>query len=655
MPQHGAAEHSRDDDGAWRDVASDPRGTFAVLAPPGEEREDSRDDQHDQTTDRLPRRDGAPQQGGTRVTVPESDLPRGRDDERSPGVKRDGGPVNGPVGIVNGVRGGWPPAPAVPQPGAGGRPTGVRSTAGLGSPFALSPTSPGAPGAAGVPDGPGSLATATLAPPLPAPGRLTGDHGAHRQGARRANRPVRSASAVVTRPAWVLGGWLLRDGVRPLLLGVDLISCGLAIGILHRRPHWTVFLFILLLTALYGLGGLYRSRLSLSLLDDIPRIVGRWLAAVALTVLVQSARARADFGKEDVNWVMVITAMTALMLILVLRALAYHFVRLVRSQRRVAHRTLILGAGHIGEQIARTLLKRSEYGLQPIGFVDNHPLIDPETCAVPLLGGTESLSEVLVREDVRNVVVAFGSVRESQMVDIIRTCDRLRCEIFLVPRLFELHQVGDDMDTVWGLPLVRLRRATYRSHGWHVKRVFDIAFALCSLAVLWPLMLAAAIAVRLEGGPGILFRQERVGADGRRFDVLKFRSLKPANDEESATNWNIKHDDRLGPCGRFLRKTSIDELPQLFNILRGEMSLVGPRPERPHFVAQFRQTYPRYVARHRVPSGLTGWAQVHGLRGDTSIADRAMFDNYYIENWSLWLDVKILIRTVGSVVRGPGG
>jgi len=241
------------------------------------------------------------------------------------------------------------------------------------------------------------------------------------------------------------------------------------------------------------------------------------------------------------------------------------------------------------------------------------------------------------------------------MVDIIRTCDRLRCEIFLVPRLFELHQVSDDMDTVWGLPLVRLRRATYRSQGWHVKRLFDVAFATGALLVLWPLMLAAAIAVRLEGGPGILFRQERVGADSRRFDVLKFRSLRPVDDAESATNWNIKHDDRLGPVGRFLRKSSIDELPQLFNILRGEMSLVGPRPERPHFVAQFRQTYPRYIARHRVPSGLTGWAQVHGLRGDTSIADRAMFDNYYIENWSLWLDVKILIRTVGSVVKGQGG
>ncbi len=241
------------------------------------------------------------------------------------------------------------------------------------------------------------------------------------------------------------------------------------------------------------------------------------------------------------------------------------------------------------------------------------------------------------------------------MVDVIRTCDRLDTEIFIVPRLFELHNVSTDMEDVWGMPLVRLRRAVRRSRGWKLKRAFDLAVATVALVLVSPIMLVAAILVRLEGGPGIIFRQERVGVDGRRFQVMKFRSLKPVDETESQTQWNISQDHRLGPVGRFLRKTSLDELPQLFNIFKGEMSLVGPRPERPHFVDQFCEAYPRYVARHRVPSGLTGWAQIHGLRGDTSIADRARFDNYYIENWSLWLDVKIMLRTVGSVIRGDGG
>jgi hypothetical protein len=152
-----------------------------------------------------------------------------------------------------------------------------------------------------------------------------------------------------------------------------------------------------------------------------------------------------------------------------------------------------------------------------------------------------------------------------------------------------------------------------------------------------------------------IFRQERIGLNGRRFEVLKFRSMRPVNEQESQTNWSIAHDNRVGPVGRFIRKTSIDELPQLWNILRGEMTVVGPRPERPFFVEQFSAEHPEYAMRHRVPVGLTGLAQVSGLRGDTSISDRARFDNYYVENWSLWLDVKVVLRTAAEVFRGGGG
>jgi exopolysaccharide biosynthesis polyprenyl glycosylphosphotransferase len=208
---------------------------------------------------------------------------------------------------------------------------------------------------------------------------------------------------------------------------------------------------------------------------------------------------------------------------------------------------------------------------------------------------------------------------------------------------------------VWGIPLIRVRRAPFRTQGWKLKRALDVLTSGVALLLLAPVLSACALGVRLEGGPGVIFRQSRVGLDGRPFQVLKFRSLKPLDEGESQTQWNIAQDHRLGPFGRFLRRTSLDELPQLWNILRGDMSLVGPRPERPHFVNQFSTHVPRYMARHRVPSGLTGWAQVHGLRGDTSIEDRARFDNYYIENWSPWLDVKILLRTVSQVVRGQGG
>jgi lipopolysaccharide/colanic/teichoic acid biosynthesis glycosyltransferase len=160
--------------------------------------------------------------------------------------------------------------------------------------------------------------------------------------------------------------------------------------------------------------------------------------------------------------------------------------------------------------------------------------------------------------------------------------------------------------------------------------------------------------VRVETGPGVIFRQQRVGQDGKVFECLKFRSMRPDSNDEAATRWSIARDDRVGPIGRFLRRTSLDELPQLWNIIRGDMTMVGPRPERPHFVDQFSAQHHRYADRHRMRAGLTGLAQVSGLRGNTSIAERARYDNYYIENWSLWLDAKIMLRTFAEVLLARG-
>ncbi|MFE4371282.1 sugar transferase [Streptomyces sp. NPDC056835] len=187
-----------------------------------------------------------------------------------------------------------------------------------------------------------------------------------------------------------------------------------------------------------------------------------------------------------------------------------------------------------------------------------------------------------------------------------------------------------------------------------VKRLLDVVFTLPLLVAASPVLLVCALAVRLCDGPDVLFRQERVGQNGRTFTLLKFRTLRPADEHESATRWNIANDLRMSPVGGLLRRTSMDELPQLWNVLRGDMSLVGPRPERPFFVANFSKTQPGYAARHRMPVGITGLAQVHGLRGDTSIEERSRFDNHYIDHWSLWQDVCILLRTAASLVRPAG-
>jgi exopolysaccharide biosynthesis polyprenyl glycosylphosphotransferase len=250
------------------------------------------------------------------------------------------------------------------------------------------------------------------------------------------------------------------------------------------------------------------------------------------------------------------------------------------------------------------------------------------------------------------VIVAFGAMRERQLIEVLRAAEDLPVAVYCVPRFFELRVPRERArtDEIWGIPLTRLTPTGPKVLERHAKRALDLLTASAAVVVLAPVLACAALAVRLSSPGPILLRQDRVGQGGRLFPLLKFRSMMENNDSDTA--WSVLHDDRVTRVGRFLRRTSLDELPQLFNIIRGEMSLVGPRPERPHFVDEFSAVIPRYRDRLRVPAGLTGWAQVHGLRGDTSILERVRFDNAYIENWSLWLDLVIIARTLREALMG---
>jgi exopolysaccharide biosynthesis polyprenyl glycosylphosphotransferase len=220
--------------------------------------------------------------------------------------------------------------------------------------------------------------------------------------------------------------------------------------------------------------------------------------------------------------------------------------------------------------------------------------------------------------------------------------------------MFELGLARSEAtEDILGIPLVEMPATRPVSLTSQTKRLFDLAVAGLLLTLTAPLLLALAIGVRRSSPGPIFFRQRRVGANGREFDLLKFRTMTV--NQDSDITWSVASDPRITRLGRFLRRTSLDELPQLFNVLHGEMSLVGPRPERPHFVEKFSAEVPHYSARHRAVTGITGWAQVHDLRGDTSIPDRVRLDNYYVEHWSIWLDLHILLRTVGAVVRAAGG
>ena len=395
-----------------------------------------------------------------------------------------------------------------------------------------------------------------------------------------------------------------------------------------------------LVVAVLRCSGFYRTRISPRVTDELPGVVAR----VALPVVPLGVWL-ADSPK--LPHLIKLAALAAALLVAA-RVLSYATLRQLRARGHLLEPTLIIGAGQLGQQVAETLHDHPEYGLVPVGFLDG---FDDTDLLLPVLDDVGDLDTVLEEFDVRRVIVAFGSHREASMIRVLRACGHHHVEVHVLPRFYELGVTPSSRDTddVWGIPLLRVKRSALRSSSWRLKRLFDVVFASVALLLSFPVLVACALAVRCSSRGPVLFRQKRVGQRGHLFEVLKFRTLKVADDSD--TTWYESDGDRATAVGSFLRRTSLDELPQLINVLRGDMSIVGPRPERPHFVDKFGSAVVRYDDRHRVPVGMTGWAQVHGLRGDTSIEERARFDNHYVEHWSLWLDLVIVGRTVGAVVR----
>ena len=392
--------------------------------------------------------------------------------------------------------------------------------------------------------------------------------------------------------------------------------------------------------------GLYSHRIALSALDDLPELaigvlVG--LAPGAAAALVVPTGLVGATGTLKV-------AASVLGLVVLGRTLSYGVILRLRRQGRVSYPTLLIGAGSATRSIVHRIADHPESGLRVVGTIGNQ-LARSE--ALPVLGASADLSTIVRTRHITNVVVGYGGISAVDLVDVLRTADRADLEIHVIPRLFELASRRGSDDHIWGLPLVRLRAPANRKLAWRAKRGFDVLGASLALVLLSPLMVVLAAMVRISLGPGVIFTQTRIGLHGRPFEMMKFRSMAPSATGRHGV-WTVPEDE-LGRVGRFIRRYSLDELPQLVNVLRGDMSMVGPRPERPEYVDKFVALFPWYAHRHRVTVGMTGLAAVNGLRGDTSIEERCKFDNWYIDNWSLWLDTKILIRTVKAVVRGTSG
>jgi len=458
--------------------------------------------------------------------------------------------------------------------------------------------------------------------------------------------------------------WLLEGAGWPLLRpAVDLLALSCAVLLTVRWPGEPVptrpalvllALPVLVMLALWA-RGMYGRRLRLDVLDGVAPVLGAISIATMVIVFAEIylVEQTLEVGVLGHAWgaSVVFVGVGRVSIALTQRA--------ARTRWGFGKPTLIVGAGHVGHRVARRLQQLPEYGLRPVGFLDLDPR-GPESPApgdVPVLGGPDDIELVADLTGAEHVVVAFTSDPDRDLVAFVQRCEHAGLQVTLVPRLFESMNHRATYESLGGLPLLGLQATNPRSWQFTLKHAMDRVVAAAMLLLLGPLLLGLAIAVRVSSPGPILFRQRRVGRDGRAFDLLKFRSMAPPpagtsfRPGQGQAPGGVEGDDRRTAVGRLMRRTSLDELPQLLNVLKGEMSLVGPRPERPEFVELFVRDIDRYDDRHRVRSGMTGWAQIHGLRGQTSLADRVEWDNWYIEHWSLQLDLKIMIRTFSAAFQ----
>ena len=323
----------------------------------------------------------------------------------------------------------------------------------------------------------------------------------------------------------------------------------------------------------------------------------------------------------------------------------------LREQGWGRDRVLIVGAGDVGRMIFQKIQSNPGLGYEVTGFV-----ITNGSNEVPLgaqvLGHAGDLAPIIDEHRIDEVIIALPEATHQEILMLLSECERGKVTIKVFPDVFQIMASQVSIGELGGLPLLTVRDIGLR--GWRrvAKRLMDIVGAACGLILISPLMMLMALLVKLDSRGPAFYAQERMGLDARLFQMLKFRSMRQ-DAEVRGPGWTVEDDPRVTRLGRIIRRINVDELPQLINVLLGEMSLVGPRPERPVYVSQFRRSIPRYMERHWERAGITGWAQVNGLRGDTSIAERTRYDLWYIENWSLLLDVKILIRTFFNFFKSP--
>src|SRR5262245_17077432 len=488
-------------------------------------------------------------------------------------------------------------------------------------------------------------------------GNARAETGTHRASRVAQVRALRSRPAARLRPStsWALS--CLAIDLSMLALAAGAAALGARAAGIGSAPIGWVLGFSVLCLALYRARGLYVPSLHLRSLSAVRSVLLATTAAAMMVITARVVLGDTDHLAADSVRLWAFAAVY----VASGRVALYWSQQRARTLGEAARPTLIVGAGRVGSLVAKRLLNSPELGLRPVAFLDKEPLSEGrEIVGLPVAGASWDLDEVVARFGIQQVVITFSTAPDEVLLRIVRRCEELGVGVALVPRLYERMPEAYRLEHLGGIPLITPRPVDPKAWQFAVKHPVDRVVAGIALLFLSPLLFVISLGVLLTMGRPILFRQTRIGRDGRRLGMLKFRSMRVTGGREGASRLRVVRPEGLGPggvegedrrtvLGSFLRRVSLDELPQLLNVLKGDMSLVGPRPERPEIVSELEQTPYRYGDRHRVKSGITGWAQVHGLRGRTSLSDRAEWDNYYIENFSLWLDLKIMVMTVGAL------
>lgn len=484
--------------------------------------------------------------------------------------------------------------------------------------------------------------------------RTSSGHGDGRSPA--SGRGSASRAARRSAPVYATLGLLATD--------VTMIVLGYLAGY-HLRFSWnilpyeeyhplsgylgTLALQTLVMPVILGASGLYRPVRSVSWLDHFYAVFAGVSVGTAVSIVVGA------FIWRDAPFSRLMSALvwlSTISLVMLGRAVVHTTGAYLRTRGVGEERVLIVGTGETARLVLERIRHSPHMGYRAVGFLAEEP--GPvELAGLPVLGSVDQVGAVVRAHQIDDVIVAIPTTSPQQLLDIVSQCNLERINIKVFPDLFQLMTSGVSIGDLNGLPLVSVKDVALRGWNLALKRGLDVTVSAILLVLLSPVFLAIAAAIKLTSPSGGAFLcQERVGLDGKPLQVIKFRTMHP--DAEAATGpvWATADDPRRTKVGAFLRRYSLDELPQLINVLIGEMSLVGPRPERPFFVEQFQMTVPRYFERHREKAGMTGWAQVNGLRGNTPIEERTAYDLWYVENWTLWLDIKILLKTVTTVLKG---